>query len=67
MDDKILNLELPWATIRDTSERGISEYILKQMKGARDVPTEMTIADFDKRRCQRRRLNARSMTMILLW
>ena len=28
MDDKILKIEMPWVTIRDTSERGISEYVL---------------------------------------
>jgi hypothetical protein len=37
MDDKIISVEMPWAMIHDTSERGISEYILKQMKGARDA------------------------------
>lgn len=37
MDDKVITIEMPWATIRDTSERGISEYIVRQMKEARDV------------------------------
>lgn len=37
MDDKILSIEMPWATIRETSERGISEYVLKHMRGARDT------------------------------
>lgn len=36
MDDKIIIIELPWATIRDTSEVGISEYILAQMREARE-------------------------------
>lgn len=35
MDDKVIKIEMPWATIRDTSERGISEYILNQMREAR--------------------------------
>lgn len=37
MDDKILKITLPWVTIRETSEVGISEYILKHMRGARDA------------------------------
>lgn len=32
MDDKVLTIELPWSTIRETSEAGISEFILKQMR-----------------------------------
>jgi hypothetical protein len=36
MDDKWISIEMPWATIRDTSECGISEYILNQMREARD-------------------------------
>lgn len=32
MDDKVLKIEMSWATIRETSEAGISEYILKQMR-----------------------------------
>lgn len=36
-DDKIISITLPWAKIRDTSEAGIAEYILKYMKGARDA------------------------------
>jgi hypothetical protein len=36
MDDKVLTIEMPWATIRETSEAGISEYIVKQMPEARD-------------------------------
>ena len=37
MDDKVLTIDMTWATIRDTSEVGIAEYILKQMREARDV------------------------------
>jgi hypothetical protein len=36
MDDKFLKIEMTWATIKATSEAGISEYILRQMRGARD-------------------------------
>ena len=36
MDDKILSVEMPWATIRTMSEAGIAEYILKHMREARD-------------------------------
>lgn len=37
MDDKFLSIDLSWATIRETSEVGIAEYILKQMRGQRDA------------------------------
>ena len=37
MDDKVLTIDMTWATIRETSEVGIAEYILKQMREARDV------------------------------
>lgn len=37
MDDKVLTIDMPWSTIRETSERGISEYLLKQMREARDA------------------------------
>ena len=37
MDDKVLKIEMAWATIRATSEVGISEFILKQMRDARDT------------------------------
>lgn len=37
MDDKIITIDMPWVTIRDTSEVGIAEYVLKQMREARDV------------------------------
>lgn len=37
MDDKIITIEMPWATIRSTSEIGIAEYIIKQMRESRDT------------------------------
>lgn len=37
MDDKVITVEMTWATIRETSEVGMAEYILKQMREARDV------------------------------
>lgn len=37
MDDKVLSIDMPWATIRETSESGISEYIVKHMREARDA------------------------------
>ena len=37
MDDKLITIEMTWALIRATSEAGLSEYILKQMRGARDT------------------------------
>ncbi|KAB2937394.1 hypothetical protein [Hyphomicrobium sp.] len=37
MDDKILKIEMPWATIRELSEAGISAWILKHMREQRDV------------------------------
>lgn len=36
MDDKILKIEMAWATIRETTEAGIAEFILDQMAEARD-------------------------------
>lgn len=36
MDDKVITIDMPWATIREYSEVALSEYILKLMKGARD-------------------------------
>ena len=36
MDDKTIVLELPWETIRTTSEVGLAEYVLKLMRDARD-------------------------------
>lgn len=37
MDDKVITIEMPWVTIRNTSEVGLAEYILKQMREARDA------------------------------
>ena len=36
MDDKILKIKMPWATLKALSEAGISEWILKHMREARD-------------------------------
>lgn len=36
MDDKVLKIDMPWQTIRETSEVGISECILKHMREARE-------------------------------
>lgn len=33
MDDKVIKLEIAWAMIRNTSEAGISAYIIEQMRG----------------------------------
>lgn len=37
MDDKVIILELTWVTINGTSEAGLAEYILKQMRETRDA------------------------------
>lgn len=37
MDDKIIMIDMPWATIRSASEAGLSEYIVRQMREARDT------------------------------
>lgn len=37
MDDKVLKITMPWATIKELSEAGISEYILKHMREQRDA------------------------------
>jgi len=37
MDDKILTVEMTWQTIGATSEAGIAEYLLNQMRESRDV------------------------------
>lgn len=37
MDDKVITIEMPWATIRATSEVGLAEYILNQMREMRHV------------------------------
>lgn len=37
MDDKVIKIDMPWAKIRSTSEVGLSEYILRLMREARDT------------------------------
>ena len=37
MDDKVITIEIPWATIRGTNEAGLAGYILNQMREARDT------------------------------
>lgn len=37
MDDKIITLKIAWETIRNTSEVGLAEYILRQMREDRDA------------------------------
>lgn len=37
MDDKVLKITMPWATIKELSEAGISAWILKYMREARDA------------------------------
>lgn len=37
MDDKIIIIEMPWTTIRGTSEAGLAEYILDQMREASEI------------------------------
>lgn len=37
MDDKTITIEMPWTTVRSSSEVGLSEYILKQMRESRDT------------------------------
>lgn len=37
MDDTVITIDMPWATIRATSEVGLAEYILNQMKEVRNV------------------------------
>jgi hypothetical protein len=37
MDDKVVIVDVPWATLRETSEVGLAEYILKLMRGALDA------------------------------
>lgn len=37
MDDKIIALEMAWATIGAHSEVGLAEYILKLMRGSRET------------------------------
>ncbi|MGZ2484298.1 hypothetical protein ACVITL_002821 [Rhizobium pisi] len=37
MDDKVITIEMHWTTIRATSEVGLAEYILNQMRETRNV------------------------------
>jgi hypothetical protein len=37
MDDKVLKIDLAWAKIKDTSEAGISEFIVKHMRESRET------------------------------
>lgn len=36
MDDKVLKIEIPWTTIRQTSEVGLAAWILDQMRESRN-------------------------------
>lgn len=36
MDDKVLQITLPWSVIRETSEVGLAAFILKYMKESRE-------------------------------
>lgn len=36
MDDKVLQITLPWSTIRGSSEVGLAEFILKHMREDRE-------------------------------
>lgn len=35
MDDQVITLDIPWATIRETDAAGLSEWIVRQMQGKR--------------------------------
>lgn len=37
MDDKVIMIDLAWATISAHSEVGLAEYILKLMRGSRET------------------------------
>lgn len=37
MDDKVITIEMPWATIRGTTEAGLAEFILGQMRETRST------------------------------
>lgn len=37
MDDKILQVEMTWKSIRETTETGIAQYILNLMRGSRET------------------------------
>lgn len=36
MDDKILQITIPWSTVKETSEVALSEFILKHMRESRE-------------------------------
>lgn len=36
MDDKVISIDMPWATIRTYSEVGLAEYFLKLMRETRN-------------------------------
>lgn len=36
MDDQTISIEMPWATICETDEAGIAEFILREMRGGRN-------------------------------
>lgn len=36
MDDKVITLNVPWETIRETSEVALTEWIIKQMREIKD-------------------------------
>jgi hypothetical protein len=38
MDDKVITFEIPWATIRASSETAIAEYIVKYMQEKHNAP-----------------------------
>lgn len=37
MDDKIVTIELPWTTIREENEAGLSDFIVDQMRKSPDA------------------------------
>ena len=37
MDDKFIQLTIPWSTINETSEAALSAYVLKLMKNSRET------------------------------
>jgi hypothetical protein len=37
MDDKVIKITMTWVTIRETSEDGLVEYIVEQMRGGKTV------------------------------
>lgn len=37
MDDKIITIDMPWETLRSTTEAGLCSWIVDQMRERRDV------------------------------